>query len=94
MVACCLVVNAVSISWVKAATRSIAERLGSAPPCCGERIPEVSAVQATRLAIVRSRPLEMHDRSAIGRHDRTDVLSFLPIFGSIVTSASFQGWGK
>ena len=53
-------------------------------------MPEISAVQATRLAIVRSRPLEMHERSAIGRYDRTEVLSFLPIFGSRATSASLE----
>ena len=55
-----------SKSWVKAATRSIAERFGRAPPCWGERMPQVRAVQAIRLAMVRSRPFEIHKSSAIG----------------------------
>src|SRR5436190_1814518 len=77
-----------STSWVKAATRSIAERFGRAPPCWGERMPQVSAVQAIRLAMVRSRPFEMHESSAIGLQDRMEDLSFFPTFGSMATSAS------
>ena len=86
--------SAISTSWVNEATRSIADLLGCAPPWCGLRIPFVSAVQAIRRAITRSSPFETQEIMAIGRRDRTEGLSFLPTFGSITTSASFQLRGK
>jgi hypothetical protein len=50
----------------------------------------VRAVYAIRLAMMRSRPFEIQESSAIRRQERTKVLSFFPTFGSIATSASFQ----
>lgn len=47
-----------------------------------------------RLATIRSRPLEMQESRAMGLQERGEVLSFLPTFGSIATSASFQLCGK
>ena len=68
----------------------MAERLGRAPPCCGLRIPVAKAVQEILLAIMRSKPFEMHESRAIGLHERTEDLSFFPTLGSMATSASFH----
>src|SRR5438045_8550335 len=81
-------------SWVNTTTRSIVEHFGRAPPCWGLRIPLVRAIQVTCFTILHSNPLATHDRSAIGLQECTEVLSFLPAFGSITTSASFHICGK
>src|SRR5438045_5935909 len=94
IVICFPSIIATSMSWVNATTRSIMEHFGRVPPCWGLRIPLVRAIQATCFAIIRSSPLATHDRSAIALQECTEVLSFLPAFGSIATSASFHVCGK
>ena len=81
---------AASILCIKEATRSIAKHLGRAPLCWGLRMLFVKAVYAICLVVIRSRPFEIQESSAIGCQDRTKVLSLFPTLGSIATSASFH----
>ena len=76
-------------SWVKEATRSIADILGSTPLCWLLSTLWVRAVYTILLEIIRLKPFEIQESSVIRRHDRTDVLSFFPTFGIIATSVFF-----
>ncbi|KAH8749532.1 hypothetical protein F5883DRAFT_435749 [Diaporthe sp. PMI_573] len=82
-----------SVSWRKEATRSVAERPGSAPACCGLTIPALTAAHVIRLAMVRSSPLPRQEIRAIGRQERKLERSRLPAFGIMATSARRQGRG-
>jgi hypothetical protein len=94
IVTCFLSAKACSTSCVKEATKSMADRLGRAPPCWSLSTWWVRAVQASLCETTLSKPLEIHESRAIGRQDLTKDLSFFPAFGIIATLALFQVSGK
>src|SRR6478752_3072204 len=77
IVVVCLFSNECPMSCVTQARRSVAERAGIAPACCGLITLKARAVEATRLASILSRPLPRQERSAMGLQERVDVKSFL-----------------
>jgi hypothetical protein len=67
----------------------MADLLGSAPLCWLLNTLCIRAVYVILFEIMRSKPFEIQESSAIRRHDRTEVLSFFPTFGIITTSVFF-----
>ena len=82
--------RAASELWIKAATRSMADRRESAFLYCGLSSLKMRVIYAILFAIILFSFLKMQKNRAIGLQNLIDILSFLFIFGSIAISASFQ----
>ncbi|OJJ84061.1 uncharacterized protein ASPGLDRAFT_377816 [Aspergillus glaucus CBS 516.65] len=85
--------QASSTSWTSAAARSVAERSGRAPNCCGWRTLCLIAIHANRRPMRRSRPFPKTDRREINLYVRGELRSLFPGFEMATSEASRKGVG-